>query len=714
MEWRSVADRFALRFHAGSAAYQHVRHGTHAMKQIDLVIHNPTGLHARPARVFVDTAKQFKSTIRVRHNDKQVNAKSLISLLTLGVKYGQGISVEVDGEDEVAAIAVLADMVNRGLGEGDVIAAAGNGATSETSPASSLETTDGKAASLPRAQESAQLLRGIPGAPGIAIGQVFRFRRVTVDVHEQAGSIADEEARLQTALNAARDELDQLHAAMLARTGADEAAIFHVHRDLLDDPDMLQTVYEQLAAGGSAAAAWQSATEQQATALSRIADPLLAERAADVRDVGQRVLRLLTNAGDPALDLPAEPFVLVANDLTPSETAALDPARVLGFCTAIGGPNAHTAILARALGLPAVVSAGPAVLEIPDHTPVILDGAAGTLQIAPDQTMISAANAARKALAERRAAALEAAAQPAVTSDGHHIEVVANAGGLDDAHNAAAAGAEGIGLLRTEFLFLKRDRAPSEDEQYVVYRDVVLAMNGQPVIVRTLDIGGDKPLPYLHLPAEENPFLGQRGIRLCLAYPDLLRQQLRAILRAATHGPVLIMFPMIADMSEIRSARQMIDEIRSELDAPAVEIGIMIEIPSAALMADQLAHEIDFFSIGTNDLTQYTLAMDRTNPTVATQADGLHPAVLRLIERTVQGAHAAGKWVGVCGELGSDPLAVPILIGLGVDELSVSAPAVPTVKAQIRSLSLAECRDQARRALRCATAAEVRAGATNA
>jgi phosphocarrier protein FPr len=270
-------------------------------------------------------------------------------------------------------------------------------------------------------------------------------------------------------------------------------------------------------------------------------------------------------------------------------------------------------------------------------------------------------------------------------------------------------GAEGVGLLRTEFLFLERTEAPSEEEQFAVYRDIAQAMQEQPVIIRTLDIGGDKPLPYIDVPPETNPFLGERGIRLCLNRPELLRQQLRAILRAASHGKLLIMFPMVADLSEWRAARAMVEEVRAELNAPHVPVGIMIEIPSAALVADAFAPEIDFFSVGTNDLTQYTMAMDRQHPALAGKSDGLHPAVLRLIAQTVEAAKAAGKWVGVCGELGSDAQAVPILVGLGVAELSVSVPAIPTVKAQVRSLNLSEAKELATRALRCATAAEVRA-----
>jgi phosphocarrier protein FPr len=339
---------------------------------------------------------------------------------------------------------------------------------------------------------------------------------------------------------------------------------------------------------------------------------------------------------------------------------------------------------------------------------VILAGRAGSLTNAPDAAQNARARAEMQRLAARRAAAELAAADPAITSDGHRVEIAANIGGVADALRAAESGAEGVGLLRTEFLFLDRADAPTEDQQFEVYRDIVQALDGRPVIVRTLDIGGDKPLPYLDLPAEENPFLGERGIRLCLAHPDLLRQQLRAILRAAAFGPLRIMFPMIADIDELRAARAMVEQIRAELHAPAVDVGIMVEVPSAALMADVLAHEVDFFSIGTNDLTQYALAMDRTHPNLATKADGLHPAVLRLIQRTVDGAHAAGKWVGVCGELGSDPQAVPILIGLGVDELSISVPAIPTVKAQIRATTLAGCQARARQALACASASQVR------
>jgi phosphoenolpyruvate-protein phosphotransferase len=671
------------------------------MQQLDLVIQNATGLHARPARVFVDIAKQFESTVHIRHGEKRINAKSLIAVLTLGVASGASIQVDVRGADEETAANALAAAVQAGLGEGEGHAPAA--APPPAAPAAAAP----PAAAQP-ALTAGALVRGVAGAPGIAVGPLFRLERQKIAVREQFAGVDAEHGRLDQALDSARTQLNTLHAQVAQRADASEAAIFEVHREILSDPSLLDGVRAAIAEGRSAAEAWQAATAAHAAELAELADALLAERAADIRDVGDRVLRLLTGTAASGMALPDYPVIVVAYDLTPSETAALDPERVLGFCTAVGGPTAHSAILARALGLPAVVSAGPGVLDLAADTLLILDGGAGTLTVEPDEALVAKARAAQQQQREQRAAASRAAAEPAITRDGHRVEIVANIGGLADAEQAAAGGAEGVGLLRTEFLFLERTTAPSEDEQFAVYQSIAKALKGQPVIVRTLDIGGDKPLPYLKLPAEENPFLGERGIRLCLAHPELLREQLRAIFRAAPFGTLRIMFPMIADLEELRAARVIVEEIRAELKAPRVDIGIMVEVPSAALMADALAEEVDFFSIGTNDLTQYTLAMDRTHPSLAAKADGLHPAVLRLIARTAEAAHAAGKWVGVCGELGADPLAVPILVGLGVDELSVTVPAIPSVKAQIRSLSLAECQQRARQALACGTARQVR------
>jgi phosphocarrier protein FPr len=674
------------------------------MKQLDLVLRNPTGLHARPAKVFVNTAKQFESDIRVQHGEKKVNAKSAISILTLGVRCGAEISITAEGADADAALEALEAAVESGLGE-DVELRPETEAEPGREP--EREPEPEPAAEAERMGEGA--LRGVAGAPGIAIGPLFHFRQSEIVIHDDSSSPEQERKDLLSAIEAAQSELQELHGDMVRRVGENEADIFEAHLALLDDPELAKAALERIDEGVAAARAWQEVTEASAEELGALKSELLAARAADVRDVGRRVLRILTGAAEETPQLPDEPVILVAQDLSPSDTVALDLDRVLGFCTAAGGPNSHTAILARALSLPAIVGAGSEVLDLQAGGQAILDGASGVLTIDPSAEGLAAAREKKRKRETRRAAALEAAQEPAVTHDGHRMEIVANIGGVAESEQAAQRGAEGVGLLRTEFLFLDRSSAPTEEEQFEAYRDIAQALDSQPVIVRTLDVGGDKPIPYLSLPYEENPFLGQRGIRLCLARPELLRTQLRAILRASEHGSLRIMFPMIADLEELQRAKELVKEVRAELNVPPVEIGIMIEVPAAALLAERLAQEVDFFSIGTNDLTQYTMAMDRTHPTLAGKADGLHPAILRLVDQTVRGAHAAGKWVGVCGELAADRQAVPILVGLGVDELSVNVPAVPIVKAQVRSLTFSDTRRLAEQALTCGTAAEVRA-----
>ncbi len=672
------------------------------MQEKDLLIENPTGLHARPAKIFVNTAKQFKSDIRVHHGEKKANAKSMISMLTLGVESGSRIRVVVEGEDEGAALAALDAIVAAGLGEAELMeeTAAEEPATKppEITPEDRHpDRVDGKH------------IRGIAAAPGTAIGPIFQYKKSALEIEETFAGSSEEQTRLQKAIETARGQLKALNKRMRKEVASAEAAIFEVHLELLDDPELLDLVLARIDAKESAAQAWQTTIEARANMLSQLEDPLLSARSADLHDVGYRVLRVLVGASDTDVRLPDKPVILIADDLSPSDTASLDKDKVLGFCTASGGPTSHSAIIARALALPAVVSAGEDVLAVANNTTVILDGDTGVLTIEPDSEAMVQAQAVQRQKMSRRVEAEKAALKPAITLDGHRMEVVANVGGLEEAQKAGIAGAEGVGLLRTEFLFLDRTEAPEEQEQFEVYREITQALQGQPVLVRTLDIGGDKPLPYVKVPPEENPFLGERGIRLCLARPELFKQQLRAILRAAEFGPIRIMFPMVADLSEWRAARAFVEELGAELNAPKIELGIMIEVPSAALMADAFAREVDFFSVGTNDLTQYTLAMDRMHASLAAKSDGLHPAVLRLIRTTVEAAHEAGKWVGVCGELGADPEAVPILLGLGVDELSVSVPAIPLVKAQIRTLTLSDAQVVAQKALHCATAQEVRA-----
>jgi phosphocarrier protein FPr len=402
--------------------------------------------------------------------------------------------------------------------------------------------------------------------------------------------------------------------------------------------------------------------------------------------------------------------VLVAEDLTPSDTAAMERGKVMGFATVRGGATSHVAILARSLGIPALAGIDARALELPNGTPVILDGSKGTLRLNPSAEEMKQLREAQIRHEEQRKEDLSHALEPATTTDGHHVEVAANIGGVKDADQVAELGGDAVGLLRSEFLFMERSAAPSEDEQFEEYKAVAIALGAdRPVIIRTLDVGGDKPLAYLPIPKEDNPFLGERGIRVGLDRPEILRTQLRALLRASQFGKLRIMFPMIATMTELLDAKAILAEEASSLGIAPMPCGIMVEIPVVAVMAEVFAKEADFFSIGTNDLTQYTLAMDRGHPKLAPKVDALNPGLLRLIALTVDGARKHNRFTGVCGGIAGDAQAVPILVGLGVDELSVSLPSIPTIKAQVRRLSYADCRELAQRALNCRTGDEVRA-----
>jgi len=560
-------------------------------------------------------------------------------------------------------------------------------------------------------------LRGIAASPGIAIGPAFHFRRADLCFERHpVEDPATEWARFQAALERAREQLAEVYAKAEAESGAKQAAIFQAHVLMLEDPELLEAVRTATEERGiNAEAALSDAAEMYAQMLEALDDEYLSARAADVRDVATRILRILLGVAESPTATLTTPSIILARDLTPSDTVLLDKALVLGFCTAEGGATSHTAILARGLGLPAVVGAGPAVLEVPDGATLVLDGSDGTLLVEPDEETVAGYRARRTAAATVLAQARERAHEPAVTRDGHRVEVVANVGNVEGARAALEAGAEGVGLLRTEFLYLERDRLPGEEEQYRAYRAIVDLFGERPVVLRTLDIGGDKDLPYLDLPREMNPFLGLRAIRLSLARPELFRPQLRAALRAGAGRNLKVMFPMVATVAEVRAARALLEECRAELVAEGqpvaeeMEVGIMVEVPAAALLADHLAAEVDFFSIGTNDLSQYTLAADRTNASVAPLADGFHPAVLRLVRHVIATAHAQGKWVGLCGELAGEPLAIPILLGLGLDEFSMNPPAIPLAKQIIRALTLDGAREMAQAALELDSPDAVRA-----
>ncbi len=660
----------------------------------EVAVADATGFHARPATLFAGMAKRFSADILVGCDGKLVNGKSMAALLTLGAEHGALLSIAARGGDAEAAVKALAGAVAAGFDKDESDAPARG--------------------PLPSLVFQGEVLRGVAAAPGVVIAPSHRLRRRSVTVSEAPrGDPAAEEALLRAALAAAREQLRALHASVAARSGSKQAAIFLAHQELVDDPDMLQAAVAAIAGGASAARAWADVTQARAAELGGVHDANLAERAKDFRDVGTRVLRVL--AGDQAplrLDLPDHPVVLVSEDLAPSDTAGLDPRKVVGIVTALGGPNSHTAILARGLGIPAVVGLADPAMRLEDGTELVVDGSDGLVLPRPGASDRALAEEARRAYLRASDDAARDAFRPAVTRDGRRLETVANIGNAEEAERAIRAGAEGVGLLRTEFLFLDRESAPDEEEQFQALHTMTRALNGLPLVVRTLDIGGDKSIPYLRLAPEDNPFLGIRGLRLCLQRPDLFQPQLRAIVRAARAAPadaVRVMFPMVASIEEYREAKGLLEKVRLELDGPAIECGIMVEVPSAVTMADVLAREVDFFSIGTNDLTQYVLAMDRLHPGLAARADALHPAVLRMIAQVVRAAHAQGRWVGVCGNLAADAAACPILVGLGVDELSVSPPSVPELKARIRALAMKAARDLADRALACATAAEVRA-----
>lgn len=664
-----------------------VPEGSH---HVDVKIIGGAGLHARPATHFVDAAAEFASEIRVQFGARIANGKAMASLLKLGVPGGETIRIIASGPDADNALKTLKEAVESGLGEKEHTAEPAVEALA-WSP-----------------QSNGHFIAGVSAAPGLAIGRLYQFKTTRLVVKDEQKDPETEKQHLAASLETAREQLADIYEMVKSRAGKDEAMIFRAHQALLKDADLHGEVFALIDKGHSAAWSWQEAIEGRVADLKRMDNALLAGRAADLHDVGQRVLRLLAGAETGDAHLPEEPVILVADDLTPSDTAKLDPKRILGICTALGGPTSHTAIIARSLDIPAVVGASAAVLEQTTGIECILDGSGGRLYVQPSAADLESARSFQVDLHARRDKEFQTRYEPAILTDGHRAEIVANIGKAADAAHAVEAGAEGIGLMRTEFLFLERDTPPTEDEQYEAYCTMTRALNGLPLIIRTLDIGGDKVVPYLALPEEENPFLGVRGIRLCLRKPELFIPQLRAIYRASTTGPVKIMFPMIATLEDLRAAKEVAEQVRREIGAPPVEIGIMIEVPSAAMIAPELAREADFFSVGTNDLTQYLLAMDRMHPALGKHVDGLHPAVLRMIDMVVRAASAEGKWVGVCGGIAGDLEGAAILIGLGVTELSMSVPSVAAVKAYLRKISSAQAKSFARKALACKTAREVR------
>ena len=688
---------------AGTAVIDAVALGP-AVRSEPVIIADPTGLHARPAAALTATAKRFAAVLRLEKGERDANLRSLVSIMALEVSGGDSVTIVACGTDAAEAVKAVAAVLRH--------PGAGAAAAGFTRPVGAGATRAAKARpAAPRSRGAAVdgTLSGVPASAGVAVGQVVHLR-YDDEVPQARGTDANAERRaLDAAITAAHLQLETLRRRLTDEGEGDRAGIFAAHQELLEDPELLDAAADDVRAGWTAAWAWRQSFVAQTERVRALRDPLLSARATDLRDVGRRVLHLLIGRDDAPRDLPADAIV-IAEDLTPSDTASLDRTRVRGLCTTMGSATSHVAILARGLGLPAVAGMDPLVLGLAEGTRVVLDGDAGTIRPAPSAEEERAIGARQAATARQRDTDLANALQPATTSDGHRVKVAANLGDVRDAVKVRALGGEGVGLLRSEFLFQDRHQAPEEDEQAALYSEAARALGPERLLViRTLDVGGDKPLLYLPMEHEENPFLGERGVRFTLSQPELFRTQVRAILRASREGKVAIMFPMIATLAEWRESKALVERERRALGVPLIPVGIMVETAAAALIAEHFAREADFLSVGTNDLTQYTLAMDRTNPRLAPQVDALHPSVLTLIAMTVAGATQHGRWVGVCGALAGDHAAIPVLLGLGVHELSVDLPLVPQVKARVRALSHADCRTTAREALACGEAAEVRA-----
>jgi phosphocarrier protein FPr len=648
--------------------------------QAQVTLTNPLGLHARPAAQLVRLARRYRAQVTLDN----VAADSINAVLSLGARQGHQLRICAQGAEAREALAALVDFIESGCGE--------------------------LAQVEPVAQAS-----GIAASAGIAIGPLVKLRPAAVEIAPRAiGNPEAERQRLMAAIHGAQEETRALYEWSTAHIGADEAGIFDAQSLFLEDPELLGAVSRRLLEDQvSAESAWQAETTRLADRLAALDDPYLRARAADVADVAARVLRRLTGQSTAARVL-REPAILSAHDLTPSQVKDFAPAMVLGLCLEAGSASAHSVILARAMGIPVVAGLGPGVSALADGTMVAVDGEQGTVWISPDADRVAALEARRRAwLAARRAAQLERHT-PAATRDGRRIRVCANISGVAEAAEAVACGAEGVGVLRTEFLFLGRAAAPGEEEQLAAYRAIAESLGGRPLTVRALDIGGDKRLPYIEIGEEANPFLGWRGIRVMLSRRDLFRTQLRAILRAGAAQPVELLLPMIASLDELRETKALVGEAEAELEREGLpfrknmRIGVMIEVPAAVAIADQLAREAGFFSIGSNDLIQYAMAADRTNSRVAPMADPFQPAVLRMIRQTIEAGRAAGIGVALCGELAADPVATPLLLGLGLEEFSVSAPLIPELKRAISSWSAPEAEAVAREALAMDSSQSVR------
>jgi multiphosphoryl transfer protein len=655
-------------------------------QQRTVVITLRQGLHARPAALLARRAKSFGAQISLAAHGRIADARSVVAIMALGVRHGDEVILRAEGSEAARAL----DSTLAGLEE-----------------ALRLEVAH-VAAHEPRVGRSELRegeLSGVCAVPGFAVGRATRIERREIEVTEPGSGTAREREELDRARSNVRLKLERVR----NTSGGARQEIIAAHLEFLDDPTLNESAQEHIARGKSAGYAWRQAIRRSIAALESLDDSRLRERADDLLDVEAHVLLALAGEARPMhLPLP-EQAVLLADDLLPSELTALDGRRLVAIALSGGGATSHVAILAAAMEIPMLIGLGAELRNIADGQTLIVDADSGTLFTAPTAEALAKGRSTVEARLAHGAALRLAAAKECHSLDGTRVEIFANLGSVTDAIAAVASGAEGCGLLRTEFLFIDRETPPTEDEQVQAYQSIANTLGGRPLILRMMDVGGDKPLRYLPLPIEANPALGLRGVRTALLHPNLMRTQLRAALRVQPFGIMRLLIPMITDLSEILAVRQVIDELAAELQLEGrVALGAMIETPSAALTAAVLIRAVDFLSIGSNDLTQYTLAMDRGHAQLARRTDALHPAVLQLIAAAAIAGDAAGKLVAVCGGVAADRTAVPILLGLGIRELSVVPAAIPALKRQIGALRIEECRELAQRCLQLGSASEVR------
>ncbi|WP_460158632.1 phosphoenolpyruvate--protein phosphotransferase [Pseudomonas sp. S3_E11] len=645
------------------------------------------GLHARPAALVRQTAQGFKSRSHLHFSGRSASCDSVMGMMGLAITEQAEVHVSCRGSDAEAALQALLKTLSTALAEE---------AHAEAPPAKA-----------PSRSAEDGVLHGVCAAPGLVSGALVHLEGIQLPEDVGGHDVAEQRQRLRDALAQVSREIQLTLENAKARRHVDEQAIFSAHLALLEDPVLLDAADLSIEQGCAAPHAWSRSIDEQCQVLRQLQSTVLAERTNDLHDLRQRVLRVLLGEAWQ-FDVPAGAIV-VAQELTPSDLLQLSAQGVAGVCMAEGGATSHVAILARGKGLPCLVALGEALLAQAPGQSVVLDADGGRLELTPTAERLAQVQQAQTRRTALRAQQQTLAHTPARTVDGVEVEVAANVASSAEASQAFANGADGVGLLRTEFLFVDRHTAPDDEEQRQAYQAVLDAMGDRPVIIRTIDVGGDKQLDYLPLPAEANPVLGLRGIRLAQVRPELLDQQLRALLQTRPLHRCRILLPMVTEVDELLHIRQRLDALGAELGlSERPQLGVMIEVPAAALLAEQLAEHADFLSIGTNDLSQYTLAMDRDHAGLAARVDALHPALLRLIAQTCAGAAKHGRWVGVCGALASDPLATPVLIGLGVRELSVSPPQVGEIKDRVRHLDAAQCRRVSTDLLNLASAAAVR------